>query len=389
MGFAKLAAYGLTAASIGYWLLCLAGALTFLRRRHAPASDGAPPVTILKPVRGLDPGLEENCRTFLHQDYPSYQVIFGVAASDDPAIPLLRRALETPGGEQHRLVIGPDSYGPNRKLSLLHQMLPHAAHDIVIISDSDVRVGPDYLRHVAPPFLDPRVGLVTCLYRAEDAAGFAAHLEAWAIQDTFAPAVMAAYATEGVTFAFGSTLAIRRQILDRAGGFGSFAHFLADDYQLAAEARRQGYRLVLADYPVACVLGRSRLGDVCDRLLRWARTHRACRPVGYFLSGISHGTVWSLLALLLGRFSPAALALAAGAIGVRATTAFFIDAAILRSRDPAARLWLLLPGDLLTFTAWALSFSGNRVRWRGTRYRVVKGGRLLVLGEAECARTSR
>jgi ceramide glucosyltransferase len=157
------------ATSTGYWLLCLLGALKFLSKRPAKRPESAPPVTILKPVRGLEPGLAENCRSFCRQDYPVYQVIFGVADPRDPAIPVLQQVLEDSPGDRQRLVIEPETCGPNRKVSLLQQMLPFAAHEIVVISDSDVRVGPDYLRHIAPPFLDETVGLVTCLYRGEGA----------------------------------------------------------------------------------------------------------------------------------------------------------------------------------------------------------------------------
>jgi len=389
MEIAKLLTLGLVVASTGYWLLCLFGALRFLSRRPDQCQEGTPPVTILKPVKGLDPDLAENCRSFCRQDYPVYQVIFGVADPQDPAIPVLQRVLEESEGDRHRLVIGPEDYGPNRKVSLLHQMLPFAAHEIVVISDSDVRVGPDYLRHIAPPFMDQGVGLVTCLYRGDSPESLAACLEAWAIDDTFVPSVMAAYATEGVTFAFGSTLALRRKILEQIGGFTPFADLLADDYHLAKEVRRQGYRLVLSDYPVACILGRSSFSEVFSRLVRWTRTHRACRPMGYLLSGISHGTIFSLLYLLLDLFSSRALVVATATIAVRASVAFFIDASILKSRQAAARLWLLVPGDLLTFAAWVLSFAGKQIRWRGTLYRIADGGRLVELGDAAGSTSSR
>ncbi len=389
MGLARLAILSLMAASVGYWLLCLLGALKFLSKRPTERPEGAPPVTILKPVRGLDPDLAENCRGFCRQDYPAYEVIFGVADPQDPAMPVLQRVLQESPGGRHRLVIGPESYGPNRKVSLLQQMLPFATHEIVIISDSDVSVGPDYLRHIAPPFLDPTVGLVTCLYRGDGAEGFAARLEEWAINAAFAPSVMAAYAVEGVAFAFGSTLALRRSIVEKAGGFTPFADLLADDYHLALEARRQGYRLLLSDYPVACVLGRPRFSEVFGRLVRWTRTNRASRPIGYLLSGISHGTIFSVLFLFLDRFSATALTAAAATIGVRAAAAYVVDAFILKSGHAAAHLMLLLPGDLVSFVAWALSFTGKRIRWRGTLYRIGDGGRLIELREAEPSCRSR
>jgi len=390
MALVKFATLSLMAASIGYWMLSLLGSMKFLLRTSKNQGEIAgPPVSILKPVKGLDPELVENGRSFCRQDHPSYDVIFGVADPQDPALPALRALLDGSSARQHRLVIGPEVYGPNRKVSLLHQMLPFAAHQIVVISDSDVRVGPDYLRHVAPPFLDQSVGLVTCLYRGEGARSFAARLEAWAINATFAPSVMAAYLVEGVTFAFGSTLAIRRTILERAGGFAPFGDLLADDYHLAQEARRQGYRLLLSDYPVACILGRSSFAEVFSRLVRWTRTHRACRPIGYFLSGISHGTVFSILYVVLERFSPSALAIAAAVVGARAIAAAVVDRLILRSRGIGARLWLLLPGDVVNFLAWALSFAGEHVRWRGALYRIGDGGRLVELGGTERSTSSR
>ncbi len=388
MGLIRLVILSVMATSTGYWLLCLLGALKFLSKRPAKRPESAPPVTILKPVRGLEPGLAENCRSFCRQDYPVYQVIFGVADPRDPAIPVLQQVLEDSPGNRHRLVIEPETCGPNRKVSLLQQMLSFAAHEIVVISDSDVRVGPDYLRHTAPPFLDETVGLVTCLYRGEGAKSCGARLEAWAIDDAFAPSVMAAYAIEGVTFAFGSTLAIRRSILEKAGGFAPFAEFLADDYHLAQEARRQGYRLLLSDYPVACVLGRSRFPEVFERLVRWCRTNRTSRPIGYLLYGVSHGTIFSILFLIVDGFSSVVLA-AAATIGIRAAAAFVVNAFILRSRHATAHLLLLLPGDLMTFVAWALSFAGKRIRWSGTLYRIVDGGRLIESGEPEPSIRSR
>lgn len=389
MALAKLVMLSLMVASFGYWVLSLVGSLKFLLGRSGQDARAAPPVSILKPVKGVDPELIENGRSFCRQDYPIYDVIFGVADPQDPAIPALRDVLEQSPALPHRLVIAPEVYGPNRKVSLLQQMLPFAAHEIVVISDSDVRVGPDYLRRIAAPFSDQRVGLVTCLYRGEGARSLAARLEAWAINATFAPSVMAAYLVEGVTFAFGSTLAIRRTILERIGGFASFGDLLADDYHLAQEARRQGFRLLLSDYPVACILGRSGFREVFSRLVRWTRTHRACRPIGYFLSGISHGTVFSILYLFLERFSPPALAITAAVIGVRAVAAATVDRLILKSRGVAARLWLLLPGDIVNFLAWAWSFAGERVRWRGAVYRIADGGRLVELGEAEGSTSSR
>ena len=389
MGLAKLALLSLMVSSIGYWLLSLVGALKFLSRRLDEGPGGGPPVTILKPVKGLDPELAENCRSFCRQDYPIYQVIFGVADPQDPAIPVLRLILEESPGAQHRLVIGPEVYGPNRKVSLLQQMLPSAAHEILVISDSDVRVGSDSLRHIAPPFLDQGVGLVTCLYRGDGARGFAAHLEGWAINDAFAPSVMAAYALEGVTFAFGSTLALRRKILDQIGGFTPFTDLLADDYHLAQEARRQGYRLVLSNYPVACILGRSPFSEVFGRLVRWTRTNRALRPIGYLLSGISHATIFSILFLVLDGLSLAAAAFAIATVGVRGVVALVVDTFVLKSPAAASRVWWLLPGDLLIFAAWLMSFAGKRIRWRGALYRIVDGGRLIELGGPEASKSSR
>lgn len=379
----------LMAASVGYWLLSLFGALKFLSMRPTERAAAMPPMTILKPIRGLDPKLADNCGSFCRQDYPDYQVIFGVADAQDPAIPTLRRVLEESPGNRHRLVIGPEVYGPNRKVSLLQQMLPLALHDIVVISDSDVRVGAEYLDHLAAPFVDPTVGMVTCLYRGEDAESFATRLEAWCIEAAFAPSVMAAYAIEGVTFGFGATMALRRAILEKIGGFLPFADLLADDYHLAQEARRQGYRLLLSHYPVACVLGRSSFSEVFDRLVRWTRTNRASRPTGYLLSGISHGTIFSLLFLVLERFSPPAMAAATVTIGIRAAAAYVVCRFVLNSRRAAAHLRLLLPGDALSFAAWALSFAGKQIRWRGRRYRIAEGGRLVELGDAEPSSRSR
>ncbi|HEY7676024.1 MAG TPA: glycosyltransferase, partial [Candidatus Methylomirabilis sp.] len=263
--------------SLGYGAAALV-AMARLARRTGYRDEGfAPPMTILKPVKGMDPDLLGNLRSFCRQDYPAYQILFGAADPEDPAVGVVHQVLAEHPEADARLVLCPEPLGPNGKVSSLHQMAAQARHEILVISDSDTRVAPDYLRRVAAPFADPEVGLVTALYRGVAPAGLAAHLERLIIHTLFVPGVLVAYLLEGMTFALGATMAMRRKVLDDLGGFAAFAHVLADDYQIGRRAVAAGYTVALADTMVDCVLGRISFRIFFARQVRWARTMRSCR----------------------------------------------------------------------------------------------------------------
>jgi ceramide glucosyltransferase len=365
--------------SLGYGVVTLVAAARLARRPRHREGGSAPPVTILKPLRGLDPELLENFRSFFRQDYPEFQILFGVADAEDPAVPVVRRVLAQHPEADARLVLCAEALGPNRKVSNLHQMAALARHDILIVSDSDTRVDPDYLRRVAAPFSDPEVGLVTALYREVAPAGLPALLDRLITHTLFVPGVLVAYLLEGMTFALGATMAVRRKVLDELGGFAAFAHLLAEDYQIANRVVAAGYTVALADTLVDCVAGRIPSRDFFTRQVRWARTTRSCRPMGYAGSIIRHGIVLSLLFLAAGGPTGLGLGLLAASFALRAIVAFTISAKVLRLAHPARGLWLFPLADALSVLLWVLAFTGNTVTWRGERFRIARGGRLVPL----------
>lgn len=377
LGGVLLAAIGV---SMGYAVVALLAAARWVRRARHQDEGSTPPVTMLKPVKGLDPDLAENLRTFFRQDYPEFQLLFGAADPADPAVPIVRQVLAEHPAVDARLVFCPEALGPNGKVSNLHQMGAFARHDLLVISDSDTRVTPTYLRRVAAPFADPGVGLVTALYRGAAPRGVAAHLERLLMHTLFIPGVLCAELLEGMTFALGATLAIRRKVVNDLGGFAAFAHVLADDYQMASRAVAAGHTVAIADIVVDCVLGRVPFREFLQRQVRWERTTRACRPGGYLASVLRHGVFLSLLLLLAEGPTALALGFLAATVILRMIVAVTVSAQVLGVRDPARGLWLLPLADALSLLLWVLAFTGSAVTWRGRRYRIARGGTLTPLG---------
>ena len=355
----------------------------FSRKREKGAMEPLswPPVTILKPVKGMDAESFENFASFCRQDYPSFQIIFAVASPDDPAIPVIRRVRAEFPNTDIELVVDGTVHGPNYKVGNLINAFPQAKHDIIIVCDSDIRVEERYLQEVCRPFADPGVGLVTSLYRSSDVKGAASALEALGFTSEMVPNVMVALKLEGLSFALGASMAVRRVALEKIGGFPALADYLADDYQLGNKVHRAGYRIELSDYFVESIMHRESFSTVLSRQLRWARTMRASRPGGYFASGITQPFPAACLALLVSGFSCAGLAAAL----LLYATCFLKAAVYSRSflKDRLIPRWLLLipVRDALSFATWALAFLGNRVRWRGHLFRLVPGGRIVEVPE--------
>lgn len=369
-------------ASLAFYLIGYYGARDFLRRRRRldELDDDAaalPGVTILKPLKGLDVQLYENLSTYCEQDYPHFQIVFGVADADDPAVPVVRRLQAAYPTIRMDLVIDGRVYGSNYKISNLHNMYQVARHDIIVIADSDIRVTPDYVRRLVTQLDEPQVGIVTCLYRAVNTGGLPTLLESLFIDTDFAPMVLVARVVEKPSYAFGATIALRRKTLDEIGGFLSVVNYLADDYQLGYRVSERGYRLGLSDLVVETVLAVGGWRRLFDHQLRWARTYRSCRPGGYFGSIFTHGTMWATLNLLFNHFGPRACVAAALVYTVRiATTSAIANRFIqapLRFREA-----LLIPvKDLLVSCVWALCFLGDTVRWSGHEFRVSKDGQMI------------
>lgn len=362
----------LTGCAIGYYAVALLGAGAFLRRRRADAQF-APAVTLLKPLKGADPEAYENFRSHCLQSYPDFQLIFGVSDPADPAVPLVEQLRREFPDRDIKLLICPEVLGANRKVSSLLQMLPAARHQFLLISDGDIRVAPGYLARVMAPFSSPEVGMVTALYRGVPGRSLGSRLEAFGIATEFAPGVLAAWLLEGgLHFGLGSTLAFRRDALERAGSFEPLLDYLADDYELGRRISRVA-RVELADAVVETVLPPYSLADTWRHELRWGRTQRACRPGGYAGRIFTFGLLWGALALLLSRGAPWAWALFAAAAILRFGVACLFGARILFDRAVLKNLWLMPLRELIGFCVWIASLLGRKIVWRGESFILRKG----------------
>jgi len=344
--------------------------------KEGPVSGNSPPLTVLKPVRGADGDTYENLKSFVLQDYPEYQVIFGIADPADPAVKVVESLIAEYPGLDLKLVIGGGRDCPNRKVGNLTGMYPHAKYGILVISDSDMRVGPGYLMAVAKGFSDQGVGLVTCPYRGAHPEDIGSALEALTIDTDFLPSVAVAERLEGLSFALGATMAVRREAIESIGGLDALGDFLADDYQLGNLVGSAGYKLKLSGYILDSVGRSESVGGFLAHQLRWGRTYRVCRPKGYFLSVLTKGTAFSVFFLAASGFSTAGWGVVAANLAVRFGLALFTEVRYVRGPGVLKFFWLLPVKDLLGFAIWLLSFTGSRVRWQDKCYIVGNDGRM-------------
>lgn len=366
------------AFAIFYYLLGLYSVGTFARRKTVPAM-ATPPISVLKPVKGLDFEAFENFLSFLQQDYPTFEVLFGVESEDDAVIPVIERMTQAFPERDVRLIVTGPVNAMNRKVGLLAALAAQARYELLVISDSDVRVSPDYLTDIAAPFADPNTGMVTCLYRAMGRKNTPAALEALMIHVDFFPAVLIAERLEGLSFGLGATMAVRRSALTKIGGFHSLRDYLADDYLLGHRITGAGLRIILSAHVVTLMLGAPEVKEFLMHQLRWARTYKTCRPAGYFATILTQGVFLSLIYLIISGFSSLGWTLFFITASIRILTA----SVILRSylKDPG---WLvgvlLLPiKEILSVAIWGLAFLGNRVSWKDKSFALDNDGRMIQL----------
>jgi ceramide glucosyltransferase len=349
-------------------------------RRDAPLADPPhEPVTVLKPLKGLDIGLYENLATLCRQNYAKFQLLFGVADPHDPATAVVRRLQREYPEIDMELVIDDRVYGANYKVSNLHNMYRRAKHDIIVIADSDIRVGPNYLSKLVAGLQDRRNGIVTCLYRAVNNGGLPTLIESLFINTDFAALVMLARKVERASYAFGATIAMRREVLDEIGGFLPIANHLADDYQLGYRVVQRGYESALCNEIVETHIAVRNWRQLIIHQLRWARTYRIERPGGYFGSILTHGTFWAVANVLYHQFSPLSCLASICVLGVRYTSAANFAWRWLRTDISARQLLLVAPKDLFVSFVWFLAFAGNTVVWSGRRFRVLRSGEMRDL----------
>jgi ceramide glucosyltransferase len=363
-------------SGIAYCALCLWSAWKFLQRRKM-AGEGArptPAVSILKPLRGTDPEMYESFRSHCLQDYPEYEIIFGVSDANDPAIQLVQQLKAEFPHHPIRLMLCPEKLGSNIKVSNLVQMVREARHEYLIVNDSDIRVEPDYLRRVLAPLIDPKVGLVTCLYRGIANATLGSRLESLGISTDFAAGVLVAQTVEsGIRFGLGSTLAFRRRDLEAVGGFEALVDYLADDYQLGNRIAALGLKVKLSDVVVDTFLPRYTLRGFFDHQLRWARTVRASRFWGYVGLGLTFGLPWAFAALIFSRGAAWMWALLACTAAMRFAVAIVFGKCVLRDHQAMRSLALIPVRDLVAPLVWIASFAGRRIVWRGNHFSLQNG----------------
>lgn len=364
-------------AGSGYCLLAWHAARKFGVKKF-PQPQDRPAVSILKPLSGADPELYDNLRSFLEQDWPEVQLVCGVADRHDPAAEVVERLRRDLPDRDIVLVADSRRHGGNRKVGNLINLFPAARHDIVVIADSDMRVGRDYLAAVVAP-LTRGAGLVTCLYRGRPKPGLWSALGALHINAGFVPQVLVGHLTGAREGCYGATMALSRDTLGRLGGFAALADHLADDWLLGERVRALGLRVVLSPYLVDDIVHEPSLAQLFAHERRWARTIRLLAPGGQAGSLITHPLPLALLALAAGG---GGLAWAAVAVALTARLALVYGSARAFG-VPAAPAWLLPLRDLLSFAVWIACWFGSTVDWRGERYRVERDGRLTYQGVSE------
>jgi ceramide glucosyltransferase len=361
-----LIAAGLAVCGMGFYLLCLWSARSFQRAARVSEPAVTPPVSILKPLRGVDPQMYESFRSHCVQDYPEYEIIFGVSEPDDPAVESVRQLIREFPGCKIRLLVCQEVLGNNRKTSNLVQMLASARYDHILINDSDIFVPSGYLRRVMAPFARPQVGMVTCPYRGIAAGTLGSKLESIGISTDFIAGVLVARQIEGgIHFALGSTLAMSRTALDAIGGLRPLVDYLADDFEMGFRIANAGYDVVLADIVVETHLPAYSFRGFFEHQMRWARSTRDSRRLGYVGLLLTFGLPWAMFSVLLAPLHWWSWTTLAAAAALRAAVALKVGIGVVHDRSVWRHLWLVPFRDLIAFAVWFGSFADHTVYWRG------------------------
>jgi len=379
-------------SSTGFLVLVMAAAYRFRvqARKTAAASaslaqDELPPVSIIKPLCGLEPMLEQNLESIFRQDYPSFELIFGARTPDDPAIAVVNELCRRYPNVKVRCVYSGEPIWPNPRVYSEHKMIAEAEHDVIVIGDSDVRVPQDYLRNIVAPLRDPQVGLVTCIYRGKASGGIWSRLEAAGFSVELTSGVLAADLLEGMKFALGPTTATRKDVLARIGGIRVLADYHSDDYEIGRRIDAAGYRVVLSHVVIDHItLNRAML----SRQVRWMRSTRFSRPAGHIGNGLTFATPFALLGFVvasaLGYWTLAVTLLGWGLLN-RWLQAIVVGWGVVRDPELKRYLWLYPARDFLGFCFWLASFTGRNFTWRGEPYRFGPGGRVISLRDGSPA----
>ncbi|MEI9812021.1 MAG: bacteriohopanetetrol glucosamine biosynthesis glycosyltransferase HpnI [Acidobacteriota bacterium] len=362
----------LLAGSLVYSALAIVAAFRYLAVPR-PELRGTEPISILKPLHGLDAGLESNLRTFFEQDYPSFEVLFAVRDENDPAVAVVEKLQDEYPDVPSRLVITGEPPYPNAKVFSLDNMMDLADNDLLVMSDSDIRVTRDLLRSVAAEFQDPKLGVATCPYRAVGGPSLWSRLEATGMNTDFLSGILVARMLEGMQFAVGPTIVARKKVLQSFGGFDRIKDYLAEDFVLGKFAAEAGHGVILSSYVIEHHIGSTDFRRNAAHRLRWARSTRRSRPAGYV------GQLFTMpfaIALLTAAWNPSLWPAIPVAFGVRAVAARVIAGGVLHARLN----WALLPlEDIAVFCFWVAGFFGNAIVWRGRVYLLGRDGRFTLI----------
>lgn len=368
----------LAALVAGSLVYCVLTVLAALRYRSVIPTTAVerPPISILKPLAGVDDGLEDNLRSFFEQQYPYFEILFAVRSASDPAIEVVERLRARYPAIPSRLIITGEPPYPNAKVYSLDLMLAAASHDLIVMADSDIRVTPAMLATLAAEFADPALGMATCPYRAVPGPSFWSTLEAVGLNTEFIGGVLVARMLDGMKFALGPTIAARRATLAGIGGFDAVKDFLAEDFVMGNRAAEMGYGVILSSYVIEHRIGAQKLGANLRHRLRWNRSTRRSRPWGYVGQLFTNPLP---LALLFWAAAPEWWVVVALTLIFRAT-AGWATAGVALADPLVRRLWWLVPlQDLASFAAWLGGFFGNTITWRGRKYYLQADGRFTLV----------
>jgi ceramide glucosyltransferase len=356
---------------IAYYFLSILSAWRYLSGRSLPQQPSSfrPPVSILKPLKGTDPEMYACFRSHCLQDYPEYEIIFGVSDPADPVIALVKQLQSEFPEREIRLMICSDILGTNVKVSNLAQMTRGARYEHLLVNDSDIRVDPDYLARVIEPLSDAKVGLVTGLYRGVPASTLGSHMEALGISTDFSAGVLSALAVEGgIHFGLGSTLAFRTRELQAIGGFEALLDYLADDYELGARIAGLGFRVELASCVVETYLPEYSLTGFLSHQLRWSRTVRDSRPWGHLGLLLTFGVPWVILATILAKGAMWAWLLLILTVLLRGAMAWVVGSKVEGDPLVPRLLWVVPLRDIIAAFVWLASYAGHKIHWRGSDF---------------------
>jgi ceramide glucosyltransferase len=378
----------LAAAPLLYYVTAILAGLRFFRKRENGSPPFTPPVSLLKPVHGVDFGSYENFASFCRQDYPDYEILFAVNDDSDAAVPLVQRLAAEFPDRNIRLISGSEPVGSNLKVSNQIALAREARHDILVLTDGDVRVGPEYLRKVVAPFADQRVGAVTSFYRGVADKNLGAELEAVGAASDFFAGVLVAEWMEGMTFALGASIVITRRWLEQIGGFGAIVNMHSDDYELGHRIAKAGGQVLLSHEPVWTMYPAQTVRGFWNHQVRWARTVRLCRPVAYLGVILTLGLPWAMVAALVAPSKSIATAYLLGYLILRLAMAWTVGVWGVGDEVLRKKLWLVPLRDAIYFVVYLASFASNRITW-GDQQFTMEQGQMVPKGETQTTARAR